>query len=114
MTGVSESYSRLLQLAALLFDSKDAMIRVDVSEYSEKYPIARLIGTPPDQFGHNSGWTADGVGAAQTTHHRHHQRDREGITRIRHVVGFRRTVIVMTSNLGAAYLNDMGGGPVRP
>ena len=90
------------------------MIRVDVSEYSDKHPIARLIGAPPGHIGHNSGWTADGVRAAQTTHHRHHRRDREGITRIRHVVGFRRTEIVMTSNLGAAYLNDMGGGPVRP
>lgn len=42
-------------LATLLFDSPDAMIRIDSSEYSEKHSISRLIGAPPGYVGHDSG-----------------------------------------------------------
>jgi ATP-dependent Clp protease ATP-binding subunit ClpB len=42
-------------LATLLFDSPDAMIRIDGSEYSEKHAIARLIGAPPGYVGHDQG-----------------------------------------------------------
>lgn len=44
-----------LQLATLLFDSPDAMIRIDASEYSEKHSISRLIGSPPGYVGHDAG-----------------------------------------------------------
>jgi ATP-dependent Clp protease ATP-binding subunit ClpB len=44
-----------LQLATLLFDSPDAMIRIDGSEYSEKHSISRLIGSPPGYVGHDAG-----------------------------------------------------------
>jgi ATP-dependent Clp protease ATP-binding subunit ClpA len=120
-----------LELATLLFDSPDAMIRIDGSEYSEKHSIARLIGAPPGYIGHDSG--------GQLTEYVRRKpysivlidevekASREFITLFLQVlddgrltdgqgrvVDFRNTVIVMTSNLGAAYLNDMGEGPVRP
>ncbi|KAF8922560.1 P-loop containing nucleoside triphosphate hydrolase protein [Mucidula mucida] len=118
-------------LATLLFDSADAMIRVDGSEYSEKHSIARLIGAPPGYVGHDQG--------GQLTEYIRRKpysivlideiekASREFVTLFLQVlddgrltdgqgrvVDFRNTVIIMTSNLGAAYLNDMGEGPVKP
>ncbi|KAH9016821.1 P-loop containing nucleoside triphosphate hydrolase protein [Lactarius pseudohatsudake] len=59
MAGPSGTGKTLLSktLATLLFDSPDAMIRIDGSEYSEKYSITRLtgIGAPPGYVGHDSG-----------------------------------------------------------
>eukprot|EP00008_Paramoeba_atlantica_P013934 CAMPEP_0201476806 /NCGR_PEP_ID=MMETSP0151_2-20130828/1933_1 /ASSEMBLY_ACC=CAM_ASM_000257 /TAXON_ID=200890 /ORGANISM="Paramoeba atlantica, Strain 621/1 / CCAP 1560/9" /LENGTH=765 /DNA_ID=CAMNT_0047857307 /DNA_START=79 /DNA_END=2376 /DNA_ORIENTATION=- len=42
-------------LAAFLFDSEKHMIRIDMSEYMEKYAVSRLIGAPPGYVGHESG-----------------------------------------------------------
>lgn len=42
-------------LAKFLFDSPDAMIRIDGSEYSEKHSVSRLIGAPPGYVGHDQG-----------------------------------------------------------
>ena len=128
---LNSSLPAFAQLATLLFDSPDAMIRIDGSEYSEKHSIARLIGAPPGYVGHESG--------GQLTEYVRRKpysivlideiekASREFITLFLQVlddgrltdgqgrvVDFRNTVIVMTSNLGAAYLNDMGEGPVRP
>lgn len=57
LTGLSGTGKTLLSetLATLLFDSPDAMIRIDSSEYSEKHSISRLIGAPPGYVGHDSG-----------------------------------------------------------
>ncbi|KAK7058967.1 hypothetical protein VNI00_001591 [Paramarasmius palmivorus] len=118
-------------LATLLFDSPDAMIRIDGSEYSEKHAIARLIGAPPGYVGHDQG--------GQLTEYIRRKpysivlideiekASREFVTLFLQVlddgrltdgqgrvVDFRNTVIIMTSNLGAAYLNEMGDGPVKP
>jgi ATP-dependent Clp protease ATP-binding subunit ClpB len=107
------------------------MIRIDASEYSEKHSISRLIGAPPGYVGHDSG--------GQLTEYVRRKpycivlideiekASREFVTLFLQVlddgrltdgqgrvVNFRNTVIVMTSNLGAAFLNDMGEGPVRP
>jgi ATP-dependent Clp protease ATP-binding subunit ClpB len=59
MAGPSGTGKTLLSktLATLLFDSPDAMIRIDSSEYSEKHSISRLIGAPPGYVGHDSGGT---------------------------------------------------------
>lgn len=118
-------------LAGVLFDSKDAMIRIDASEYSEKHSISRLIGAPPGYVGHDEG--------GQLTEYIRRRpysivlideiekASREFVTLFLQVlddgrltdgqgrvVDFRNTVIIMTSNLGAAYLHDMGDGPVKP
>ncbi|KAJ7244792.1 P-loop containing nucleoside triphosphate hydrolase protein [Mycena haematopus] len=116
-------------LATLLFDSPDAMIRIDGSEYSEKHSISRLIGSPPGYVGHDAG--------GQLTEYVRRKpysivlidevekACREFVTLFLQVlddgrltdgqgriVDFRNTVIMMTSNLGAAYLTDMGEGAV--
>ncbi|KZV71359.1 hypothetical protein PENSPDRAFT_664510, partial [Peniophora sp. CONT] len=117
-------------LAQLLFDSPEAMIRVDASEYSERHSISRLIGAPPGYVGYDSG--------GQLTEYIRRKpysivlvdevekACREFVTLFLQVlddgrltdgqgrvVDFRNTVIIMTSNLGAAYLNDMADGPVN-
>ena len=111
------------QLAALLFDSPDAMIRINGSEYSEKHSISRLIGSPPGYVGHSEG--------GQLTEYVRRKfysivlidevekACREFVTLFLQVlddgrltdgkgrvVDFRNTVVIMTSNLGE--------GPVKP
>ncbi|KAF8640818.1 hypothetical protein AX17_000467 [Amanita inopinata Kibby_2008] len=117
-------------LATLLFDSPDAMIRIDASEYSEKHSISRLIGSPPGYVGYDQGgqlteyvrrkpYTIVLVDEIEKA-------CREFVTLFLQVlddgrltdgqgrvVDFRNTVIMMTSNLGAAYLNEMNEGPVN-
>ena len=107
------------------------MIRIDASEYSEKHSISRLIGSPPGYVGYDAG--------GQLTEYVRRKpysivlvdevekACREFVTLFLQVlddgrltdgqgriVDLRNTVIMMTSNLGAAYLNDMGEGPVKP
>ncbi|PSS37755.1 hypothetical protein PHLCEN_2v448 [Hermanssonia centrifuga] len=118
-------------LATVLFDSPDAMIRIDGSEYSEKHSISRLIGSPPGYVGHDQGgqlteyirrkpYAIVLIDEIEKAAREFVQlflqvlddgRLTDGQGRI---VDFRNTVIVMTSNLGAAFLNDMGEGAVKP
>lgn len=53
-TGVGKTYVAK-ELAKYLFDSEDAMIRIDMSEYSEKHNVSRLIGSPPGYVGYGEG-----------------------------------------------------------
>lgn len=105
------------------------MIRIDASEYSEKHSISRLIGSPPGYVGYDAG--------GQLTEYVRRKpysiilideiekACREFVTLFLQVlddgrltdgqgrvVDMRNTVIMMTSNLGAIYLNEVGGGPV--
>ena len=106
------------------------MIRIDGSEYSEKHSISRLIGSPPGYVGHDQGgqlteyirrkpYSVVLIDEIEKASREFVQlflqvlddgRLTDGQGR---VVDFRNTIIVMTSNLGAAYLNDMGDGPVK-
>jgi len=118
-------------LATILFDSPDAMIRVDASEYSEKHSISRLIGSPPGYVGYDQG--------GQLTEYVRRKpysiilideiekACREFVTIFLQVlddgrltdgqgrvVDMKNTVIIMTSNLGAVYLHDMPEGDITP
>ncbi|KAF7306920.1 hypothetical protein MIND_00484500 [Mycena indigotica] len=119
-------------LAQILFDTPEAMIRIDASEYSEKHSISRLIGSPPGYVGHDEGgqlteyvrrkpYTIVLIDEVEKA-------CREFVTLFLQVlddgrltdgqgriVDFRNVVIIMTSNLGATYLNELGdGGAIDP
>ncbi len=53
-------------LAEALFDSERNLVRIDMSEYMEKFSVSRLIGAPPGYVGYEEGGTAHRGGAAQT------------------------------------------------
>jgi len=111
-------------LAAFLFDTSEAMIRIDMSEFMEKHSVARLIGAPPGYVGYEEGGylteavrrrpysvvLLDEVEKAHTDVFNillqvmddGRLTDGQGRT-----VDFRNTVIVMTSNLGSHLIQDM-------
>jgi ATP-dependent Clp protease ATP-binding subunit ClpB len=110
----------------MLFDSPDAMIRIDASEYSEKHSISRLIGSPPGYVGYDqAGQLTEYVRRKPYTIvlvDEIEKACREFVTLFLQVldegrltdgqgriVDFKNTVVMMTSNLGAAYLS---GGPI--
>jgi ATP-dependent Clp protease ATP-binding subunit ClpC len=108
-------------LAHQLFGSEEAMIRIDMSEFMEKYSVSRLVGAPPGYVGYDEGGQlTDAVrekpysvilfDEVEKAHGDFfnlllqvlddgHLTDSKGRT-----VNFRNTVIIMTSNLGAAHL----------
>ncbi len=117
-------------LAQFLFDSDDALIRLDMSEYMEKHSVARLIGAPPGYVGYEEGGQLteavrrkpysvvllDEVEKAHTDVFNillqvlddGRITDSQGRT-----VDFRNTVIVMTSNIGSDHILDVSGDDTR-
>ncbi|KAA2284911.1 ATP-dependent chaperone ClpB [Arenimonas fontis] len=111
-------------LAEFLFDSPDAMVRVDMSEFMEKHSVARLIGAPPGYVGYEEGgYLTEAVrrrpysvlllDEVEKAHpdvfnvllqvlDDGRLTDGQGRT-----VDFRNTVIVMTSNLGSQHIQEM-------
>jgi ATP-dependent Clp protease ATP-binding subunit ClpB len=111
-------------LAEFMFDSSDAMIRIDMSEFMEKHSVARLIGAPPGYVGYEEGgYLTEAVrrrpyslillDEVEKAHgdvfnillqvlDDGRLTDGQGRT-----VDFRNTVIVMTSNLGSHQIQDM-------
>lgn len=114
-------------LAAFLFDSDDAITRIDMSEYMEKHSVSRLIGAPPGYVGYDEGGAL-----TEAVRRRPYQvvlfdeiekahpdvfnvllqvlddgrlTDGQGRT-----VDFRNTLIIMTSNIGAQHLLNLGEG----
>jgi ATP-dependent Clp protease ATP-binding subunit ClpB len=113
-------------LAQFLFDSADAMVRIDMSEFMEKHSVARLIGAPPGYVGYEEGgylteavrrkpYSVILLDEVEKAHpdvfnvllqvlDDGRLTDGQGRT-----VDFRNTVIVMTSNLGSQMIQEMAG-----
>ncbi len=113
-------------LAEFLFDSEQAIVRIDMSEYMEKHAVARLIGAPPGYVGYEEG------GYLTEAVRRHpysvvlfdeiekahpevfnvllqilddgRMTDGHGRT-----VDFKNTILIMTSNVGSQYIQELGG-----
>ena len=112
-------------LAAYLFDTEEAMVRIDMSEFMEKHSVARLIGAPPGYVGYEEGgylteavrrrpYSVILLDEVEKAHSDVFNillqvmddgrlTDGQGRT-----VDFRNTVIVMTSNLGSQLIQEMG------
>lgn len=113
-------------LASFLFDSEDAMVRIDMSEFMEKHSVARLIGAPPGYVGYEEGgYLTEAIrrrpysllllDEVEKAHpdvfnillqvlEDGRLTDGQGRT-----VDFRNTVIVMTSNLGSDLIQQLAG-----
>ncbi|WP_395791359.1 ATP-dependent chaperone ClpB [Aquimonas sp.] len=116
-------------LAEFLFDSADAMVRIDMSEFMEKHSVARLIGAPPGYVGYEEGgylteavrrrpYSVILLDEVEKAHpdvfnvllqvlDDGRLTDGQGRT-----VDFRNTVIVMTSNLGSQMIQELAGDGV--
>lgn len=114
-------------LARYLFDSDDALIRIDMSEYMEKFAVSRLIGAPPGYVGYEEGGQLTekvrrrpySVVLLDEIEKAHpdvfnillqilddgHITDSLG-----RKIDFRNTIIIMTSNIGVRQLKDFGQG----
>ncbi|NEC08022.1 MULTISPECIES: ATP-dependent chaperone ClpB [unclassified Streptomyces] len=110
-------------LADFLFDDERAMVRIDMSEYSEKHSVARLVGAPPGYVGYEEGgqlteavrrrpYTVVLLDEVEKAHPEVFDillqvlddgrlTDGQGRT-----VDFRNTILILTSNLGSQYLTD--------
>jgi len=114
-------------LAKYLFDSEDSLIRIDMSEYMEKFSISRLVGAPPGYVGYEEGgqltekvrrkpYSIILLDEIEKAHpdvfnlllqvlDDGHMTD--GLGR---KIDFKNTIIIMTSNIGARQLADFGTG----
>ncbi len=114
-------------LAEILFDSKENMVRIDMSEYMEKFNVSRLIGAPPGYVGFEEGGQLServrrepcSVGLRDEIEKAHPDvvnlllqlmdegrlTDSNGRT-----VSFRNTIVIMTSNVGTRELDEYGSG----
>lgn len=114
-------------LARELFDSEDALIRIDMSEYMEKFAISRLVGAPPGYVGYEEGgqltekvrrkpYSVVLLDEVEKAHPDVFNMllqilDDGFITdSLGRKIDFRNTIIIMTSNIGARQLKDFGQG----
>ena len=117
-------------LAAYMFDTEDALVRIDMSEYMEKHAVSRLIGAPPGYVGYEEGGQLTeairrrpyGVILFDEIEKAHPDvfniflqilddgrvTDAQGRT-----VDFKNAVIIMTSNIGSQYILDVSGDDSR-
>ena len=125
-TGVGKTYLTK-KIAETLFGTEDALIRVDMSEYSEKFNTSRLIGAPPGYVGYDEGGQLtekvrrhpysivllDEIEKAHSSVYNlllqvfDEGRLTDGNGRL---VDFRNTIVIMTSNTGTKQLKDFGRG----
>jgi ATP-dependent Clp protease ATP-binding subunit ClpB len=117
-------------LAAYLFDTEEAMVRIDMSEYMEKHAVSRLIGAPPGYVGYEEGGQLteavrrrpysvilfdeiekahpDAFNIMLQILDDGRVTDSQG-----HTVDFKNTIIIMTSNIGSQYIVDVAGDDDR-
>ncbi len=125
-TGVGKTYLTKI-LARYLFDSESAMIRIDMSEYMEKFAVSRLIGAPPGYVGYEEGGQLTervrrkpySIVLLDEIEKAHPdvfnvllQVLDDGVLTdgIGRKVDFKNTIIIMTSNIGSRQLKDFGTG----
>ena len=125
-TGVGKTYLAKV-LAKYLFDSEDALIRIDMSEYMEKFAVSRLVGAPPGYVGYEEGGQLtekvrrkpysivllDEIEKAHADvfHLLLQVLDDGQLTdSLGRKVDFKNTIIIMTSNIGSRQLKDFGQG----
>ncbi|MGC4102803.1 ATP-dependent Clp protease ATP-binding subunit [Ferruginibacter sp.] len=114
-------------LAKHMFDSEDALIRIDMSEYMEKFTVSRLIGAPPGYVGYEEGGQLtervrrkpycvillDEIEKAHPDIYNILLQvldDGQLTDGMGRKVDFKNTLIIMTSNIGARQLKDFGDG----
>ena len=125
-TGVGKTHLAK-KLAEYLFDSADSLIRVDMSEYMEKFTVSRLVGAPPGYVGYEEG----GQLTEKVRRHPYsvvlldeiekahpdvfnlllQVMDEGRLTdSLGRRIDFKNTIIIMTSNVGSRQLKDFGSG----
>jgi ATP-dependent Clp protease ATP-binding subunit ClpC len=114
-------------LARHMFDSEDALIRIDMSEYMEKFTVSRLIGAPPGYVGYEEGgqltervrrkpYSVILLDEIEKAHPDIYNillqvlDDGQLTDGLGRKVDFKNTMIIMTSNIGARQLKDFGEG----
>lgn len=114
-------------LAKYLFDSEDALVRIDMSEYMEKFAVSRLVGAPPGYVGHDEGgqltekvrrkpYSVILLDEVEKAHPEVFNLllqvldDGQLTDSLGRKVNFKNTIIIMTSNTGSRQLKDFGTG----
>ena len=114
-------------LASQLFDSEDALLRIDMSEYMEKFAVSRLIGAPPGYVGYEEGgqltekvrrkpYSVILLDEVEKAHPDVFNMllqvldDGYLTDSLGRKIDFRNTIIIMTSNIGARQIKDFGQG----
>jgi ATP-dependent Clp protease ATP-binding subunit ClpC len=125
-TGVGKTYLAKV-LSKYLFDTENALIRIDMSEYMEKFAVSRLIGAPPGYVGYEEGgqltekvrrkpYSIVLLDEIEKAHpdvfHLLLQVLDDGVLTdsLGRKVDFKNTIIIMTSNIGSRQLKDFGQG----
>ena len=125
-TGVGKT-EMARSLARYMFDSEDALIRIDMSEYMEKFTVSRLIGAPPGYVGYEEGgqltervrrkpYSVILLDEIEKAHPDIYnillQVLDDGVLTdgLGRKIDFKNTMIIMTSNIGARQLKDFGAG----
>ncbi len=125
-TGVGKTHLAKV-LARYLFDSEDALVRIDMSEYMEKFSVSRLVGAPPGYVGYEEGGQLtekvrrkpysivllDEIEKAHPdVYHLLLQVLDDGLITdsLGRRIDFKNTIIIMTSNIGTRQLKDFGHG----
>lgn len=125
-TGVGKTHLAK-KIAEYLFDSKDALIRLDMSEFMEKFTVSRLVGAPPGYVGYEEG----GQLTEKVRRHPYsvvlldeiekahpdvfnillQLMDEGRLTdSLGRKIDFKNTIVIMTSNVGSRQLKEFGGG----